>query len=274
MSSSSSTSLPPLPTDPQALRKLNAAQWKAVLEAPPQVAIQWMTAAARQGHAGSQAVLGQWLLEGRGTARNPGDAFAWFLKAAQQGDDTGMNMTGRCYENGWGVEPDLQAAIRWYRHAAIKGLDAGLYNLANQYASGQGIPRDDAQALALYTQAAQMGHAKSMTKSGRFHEDGLSVPRDLEKAMDCYRRGAEGGDFRGQYNYARMLAERGSVEASLDWLRRVPLTATPDFLEEAARLLSDSPDARFRAVAQEMLARAGQLRAAPTSGDGSPSGAQ
>ena len=167
--------LPPIPTDPQTVHKLTAEQWKAVLDAPPADATRWVTAAARQGHPGSQLLLGQWLLDGRGTDRKPHDAFAWFLKAAQQGEAMAMNMAGRCYENGWGVEPDLQAAIRWYRNAANKGLDAGLYNLANQLASGQGMPRDDAQALALYTRAAGLGHAKSMTKSGRFHEDGLTV---------------------------------------------------------------------------------------------------
>jgi len=240
---------------------MTAAQWQAVLEAPAPEAVRWMTAAARQGHAGSQALLGQWLLDGRGTARDLQNAFAWFRKAAQQGDAMAMNMTGRCCENGWGVEPDLPSAIRWYRQAAAKGLDAGLYNLANQLASGRGVPRDDAQALLLYTRAAGMGHAKSMTKSGRFHEDGLGVPRDTAKAMDCYRRGAEGGDFRGQYAYARMLAERGDADQSLAWLRRVPLTATPGFLEEVGHLLSGSPDPRFLDVGREMLARAAQLRA-------------
>lgn len=214
------------------IRRPTPAQWKAVLDAPPENGLRWVTAAARQGHAGSQAVLGQWLLDGHGCVPRPHDGFAWFLKAAQQGHAVAMNMTGRCYENGWGVEPDLKAAIRWYRNAANKGLDAGIYNLANQLASGQGVARDDAQALALYTRAAAMGHVKSMTKAGRFHEDGVAVTRNVATAMDCYRRGAEGGDFRGQYHYARMLAERGDTEQSLQWLRLVPLTATPAFLRE------------------------------------------
>lgn len=266
-----SPSAPPLalPTDLPALRRMTAAQWRAVLDAPAPQALAWLTTAAREGHAGAQALLGQWLLDGRGTtasAPRPRDAFAWFLKAAQQGDAMGMNMAGRCYENAWGVARDLGAAIRWYRRAADKDLDAGLYNLANQLASGEGLPRDDAQALSLYERAAGMGHAKSATKAGRHHEEGRGTAPDAEAAFERYRRGAEGGDFRGQYHLARLLAGRGRVDEALTWLRRVPATATPGFLDEVGRLLSDSPDPRFRAIGDEMRERAATPRAGTTIG--------
>ncbi|MBC7705772.1 MAG: hypothetical protein H7274_17745 [Rhodoferax sp.] len=51
--------------------------------------------------------------------------------------------------------------------------------------------------------------------------------QDLVKAMSCYRHGAKGGDFRGQFCYAGMLATQGKVLEALQWLRRVPETATP-----------------------------------------------
>ncbi len=257
------STLSALPTDPPTLRRMTAARWRAVLDAPAPDALAWMTDAARAGHAGAQALLGQWLLDGRGTAPRPRDAFAWFLKAAQQGDAMGMNMAGRCYENGWGTARDLVAAVRWYRRAADRNLDAGLYNLANQLASGEGLPRDDATALALYERAAAMGHAKSATKAGRHHEEGRGVPVDAEAAFARYRQGAEGGDFRGQYHVARLLAARGRVDEALAWLGRVPATATPGFLDEVGRLLSASPDPRFRAVGIGMRERAAS--AAPAS---------
>ncbi|QHJ00336.1 sel1 repeat family protein [Xylophilus rhododendri] len=248
--------LPLPPQQPQEVERLTAGQWQALLEAPATLALPWMQAAAALGHAGAQAVLGQWLLDGHGTTADAPAALASFLKAAGQGHAMGMNMAGRCYENGWGTPADPQAAVRWFRQAADRGLDAGLYNLANQFAAGTGVLRSDAQALVLYQRAAAMGHAKSWTKAGRHHEEGLATPRDAEQALEHYRRGAEGGDFRGQYHYARMLAERGRMEEALPWLRRVPATATPRFLEEAGRLLAASPDARVRAVSDEMLARA------------------
>ena len=248
--------MPALPTDLQTVRSMTTAQWKAVLAAPPEEAMQWVLAAADLGHAGSQTLRGQWLLDGRGADRDPAQAFTWFEKAAAQGDAMGMNMAGRCLENGWGVERDLPAAIDWYRQAASQDLDAGLYNFANQLASGEGLPRNEGQAFALYARAAALGHAKSMTKAGRFHEEGLGVPKNMAKAIGCYRQGAEGGDFRGQYHYARLLAARGETEQALQWLRKVPLTATPRFLEEVGQLLSGSTNSRFLVLGRDMLALA------------------
>src|SRR3546814_16703594 len=50
--------------------------------------------------------------------------------------------------------------------------------------------------------------------------------RDLDAAEEQYRMAAEGGDFRGQFNYARLRAEKGDVETALAWLARVRETGT------------------------------------------------
>ena len=219
-----SPSAPPLalPTDLPALRRMTAAQWRAVLDAPAPQALAWLTTAAREGHAGAQALLGQWLLDGRGTtasAPRPRDAFAWFLKAAQQGDAMGMNMAGRCYENAWGVARDLGAAIRWYRRAADKDLDAGLYNLANQLASGEGLPRDDAQALSLYERAA--GWATPSRRPRRVAitrkaGHGAATPSGL-RALPPGRRGRR---LPGPVPPRPPAGRRGRVDEALAWLRR------------------------------------------------------
>ncbi len=227
-----------------------------MLSAPPLQAAAWMFAAARLGSADAQAILGQWLLDGQGLQRNPEEAFKWFQKSAFQGHAMGMNMAGRCLENGWGTPVDLPAATDWYARAARKGLDVGMYNYANQLASGQAVPRDDVEALRWYQEAARLGHAKSFTKIGGFYEDGRTTAKDRPTAMAYYRKGAEGGDFRGQFNYAGMLAEVGRMDEALHWLRLVPLTATPDFLARAGRMLVQSPVAELRAIGQEMLGEA------------------
>ncbi len=255
-SSVSPPSLPALPTTAQELAAITSAQWVAVLASPAQEAAPWMAAAAKLGSHEAQAVWGQWLLDGRGMARNPAEGFKWFLKAAFQGHAMGMNMAGRCLENGWGTEVDLPAAAMWYRKAAHKGLDAGMYNYANQLAAGKSLPQDHAAALQWYRQAADQNHAKSMTKIGRYYEDGLVVEKDVEAAFFCYEQGAKGGDFRGQFNYAGMLAARGLIPEALEWLRKVPLTATPAYMRAVGPLLRDSAHAGFRAIGLQMLERA------------------
>jgi hypothetical protein len=43
----------------------------------------------------------------------------------------------------------------------------------------------------------------------------------------------------------------------LQWLAKVPETATPRYLRQAGELLLQSPHASFQAIGREMLARAG-----------------
>jgi uncharacterized protein len=165
----------------------------------------------------------------------------------------GINMAGRCYENGWGTEVNTLVAANWYRQAAKLGLDAGMYNYANLLANGQGVLQNATEALQWYRQAAALGHAKSMTKIGYFYEDGRVVAQDMAAAFTWFERGARGGDFRGQFNYASMLAARGQMDEALDWLRKVPLTATPGYKRLAGQQLLQSPHPAFRAVGQKML---------------------
>lgn len=244
------TALPPISPAP------TQAEWTTVRASPSAQALPWVQTAAAQGNADAQAVLGQWLLDGHGMERNPTQALHWFLQAAAQSHAMGMNMAGRCLENGWGAPVDRFAAVAWYKKAASLGLDAGLYNLANQLAEGKSVPQDHAAALALYRQAADLGHAKSMTKIGRYYEDGLVVEKDAEAAFFCYQEGAQGGDFRGQFNYAGMLAARGRLPEALEWLEKVPLTATPAYLQKVGAVLRDSGVAEFAAVGAKMLAKA------------------
>jgi len=252
-----STSIHALPTRLEDLNTLPADQWQAILASPPDQALPWVRTAAELGHADAQSVLGQWLLEGRGLDKDAEQALDWFLKAAAQGHPIGMNMAGRCLENGWGTAPDLFGAVAWYKKAASRGLDAGLYNLANQLAAGHSVPQDHAAALQLYRQAADQGHAKSMTKIGRYYEDGLVVEQDRDAAFFCYQEGAQGGDFRGQFNYASMLAERGRLAEALEWLAKVPLTATKAYLEKTGALLQQSGNAQFQRVGKLFLQQAG-----------------
>lgn len=242
-----------LPESAHDLARWTPADWQSVITGEPTTSAQWMLHSARLGHADAQTILGQWLLNGHGLNRDPVGALAWFLKAAAQGHPMGVNMAGRCFENGWGADADCFAAANWYRQAATKGLDAGMYNYANLLATGQGVKQDAAEALQWYRKAAALGHAKSMTKIGFFYEDGRVVAQDSAAAFTWFEGGARGGDFRGQYNYASMLAARGQMDVALEWLRKVPLSATPGFKRLAGEQLLQSPHPAFRAVGQQML---------------------
>ncbi|CAB3926498.1 Secretory immunoglobulin A-binding protein EsiB [Achromobacter aegrifaciens] len=201
----------------------------------------WIRAAAELGLIEAQTIYGQMLLDGAGVERDPEQGLTWFKRAAHADHPMAINMVGRCYENGWGVPRDDTVAAYWFRLAADKGLDWGMYNYAHVLRSGRGsVAQDPAAALALYQKAADAGHVKSIGVVGRFYEAGEVVEQDMERAFDCYQRCAEGGDFRGMFHLGRLLLLRGRKQDAVQWLVRVPETATPAFLQEANTMLQDS----------------------------------
>jgi TPR repeat protein len=252
----------------RALARVSHDELAAILSGPPTQAAAWVAAAAQNGIVEAQAVYGQYLLDGHGVERNVGEALTWFRHAARRDHPMAMNMLGRCYEHGWGTAACAPVAVYWYRLAAQAGLDWGMYNYASALALGNGIESDRAQALQWFQRAADLGHAKSLNFIGSFYEDGWEVAADIDVALDFYRRAAEGGDFRGQFNYARLMAERGDLDTALQWLERVPQTATAAFVAKMQEWLAASPVSAFRALGNGMKmgldANAAALTRAPT----------
>lgn len=236
------------------LKAVDQATLQAIVADRSPGAIAWLRAAAKQGVPRAQAILAQRLLGGEGVAADAGEAVHWFRLAAQADDLDAINMMGRCHENGWGTQQDLRMAAYWYRLAAERGLDWGMYNYANQLMNGSaanGLAADRLSALVWYQRAALLNHAKSINVVGRFHEEGWEVPVDVDTAFALYRRAADGGDFRGQFNYARLLLARGLLLQSLAYLRQIPSTATPAFMHNLRGWLAASASPAVRALIDE-----------------------
>ena len=233
----------------EAILAMDADEVKRRLAAPLEKRVPFLRVAAEGGVAEAQAVYAQMLLDGIGVEQDRHAAVGWFDKAARQGHAMAINMMGRCYDLGWGVAVDKVRAAQWFRAAAERGLDWGMYNYATALTLGEGVPQDREQALALFRRAASMGNAKAENYIGSFHEDGWMVERDLKVAAEHYALAAEGGDFRGQFNYARMLADAGRDDEALNWLSKVPETATPAFIVKAHAFLIASPNPTLRIAA-------------------------
>lgn len=159
------------------------------------------------------------------------------------------NMLGRCHELGWGTAPDPHAAAHCYRAAATAGLDWGMYNYATALTMGSGVPVDRAAALRWFVKAADLGHAKATNIVGGFYEDGWEIEQDIGKAEDCYRRAGEGGDFRGRFNYGRILADKGDVASALAQFELAARGSTPAFCQMMSAYLVSSPVEEFRQLA-------------------------
>jgi TPR repeat protein len=167
--------------------------------------------------AAAQLRLGRMLLEGTGVAADPAAALSWFSRAAAQGDAEAMNMVGRCLENGWGTPVDLGGAAAQYRASAQRGHDWGEYNFGNMLFDGRGVACDRKLAVQWYRRAARQGHGRAMNLLGRCLEEGWGGEPDPASAVLWYERSAETGYFRGQFNYAAVLAQYGQAAAAASW---------------------------------------------------------
>ncbi|WP_263408442.1 tetratricopeptide repeat protein [Terriglobus tenax] len=203
--------------------------------------LELVRAAALRGVAEAQVIYGQMLLDGKVVERNALSAFSFFERAAKGGNVMAINMVGRCLDQGWGVAASPHLAAPWFLKAAERGLDWGMYNYATLLILGRGVPEDRSVGLYWLRKAAELGHAKSINLIGGFYEDGWEVEQNRAEARECYRLAAVGGDFRGQFNFARFLAQEGETQRAFYWLRQVPKTATPAFLEKMRKFLAESP---------------------------------
>jgi hypothetical protein len=79
----------------------------------------------------------------------------------------------------------------------------------------------------------------------------VSSVRDRSRSIRGRRSGqrGRGGDYRGQFDYARLLLEAGQPEDALDWFARSVEAAVPAFCREAARGLGGNPHPALRAIA-------------------------
>lgn len=231
------------------MASMSPAQLRALLAGGAERTAPWLLAAAECGLAEAQLCLGRMRLVGQGGPRDEARAFYWFSRAARSGNVDAWNMLGRCHEHGWGAPADFAAAARWFAKAARTGDAWAQYNLAHLYLNGRGVRRDARRAFAWYQRAADKGHVRAMNLVGRCLEQGWGVGSDPAAAGDWYRRSAEGGYFRGQFNYASLLAAEGRLDEAMEWFSKALAEAPAESRAVMALALRRDSHAELRALA-------------------------
>lgn len=79
--------------------------------------------------------------------------------AAEQGDANAQCLLGEMYERGQGVLQDYMRAAELYKLAAEQSNAKAQYNLGNMYRLGNGVNRDYNRAAEFYKLAADQGYA-------------------------------------------------------------------------------------------------------------------
>lgn len=81
-------------------------------------------------------------------------AAEWYRKAADQENISGEMHLADCYRDGRGVARNVGQAADWYRRAAEQGDVAAMGTLGMLYVVGQGVPQSDADAYFWFDLAA------------------------------------------------------------------------------------------------------------------------
>ncbi len=255
----------------QRLLRMSGGQLHALLGCDATEAAEWVLSAAECGVPAAQLRLGRMLLEGCGYARDPAAAYGWFARAAAGGDAEAMNMVGRCHELGWGVPQNLMLAAASYRSSAATGHDWGQYNFGNLLFDGRGVARDRRAALRWYLAAAQQGHERAMNLVGRCLEEGWGCERRPAEAAYWYERSAERGYFRGQFNHALMLAQRGHGARAAEWFWKAAVAGDPALRRAIVATLGEAADRALRRVGREVQGMLDTGAADPRPGPGNTS---
>jgi TPR repeat protein len=129
---------------------------------------------ASTGDSPCQLQLGWHFEEGKGVAKNLGEAVRWYRAAAEQHNPKAADNLGNMYQLGRGVAKNCKTAVEWYARGALQNDHPSLYSLARMYQYGFGVKEDRAKAHALYRQAAALGNGKAREALATF--DRFSVP--------------------------------------------------------------------------------------------------
>lgn len=203
----------------------------------PDAAISYLKRAAQKGHAESQYLLGEVMIDPYGKLTNYPEGLRLLELAAAQGHGmarytlacTYLDGTGRpadpergvrlltafieehpypiamikladCYRDGRGVQRDYPYAVSTYMR--WQTLPSAQYRLSLMYHFGQGVAKDEAEALKWLQLSSACRHAPALHHLGLRLATGLGMDRDDAKAAEAFRKAA-------LQNYPPALTELG-----------------------------------------------------------------
>jgi TPR repeat protein len=167
----------------------------------------WLRRAAESGLPRAEALWGEDLRVGAGTAPDEAAAVAWFQKAAAQGEMLGEYELGAAYAYGRGGLAADPASARFYiERSAEHGYSLAQGTIGQMYATGNGLPQDYGAALKWFQLGAVQNEVRSLNGLGVLYLGGTGVVRDLVAAKMWFERAAAFGQPNAMHSLAAMYA--------------------------------------------------------------------
>jgi hypothetical protein len=154
-------------------------------------AARWFRRSADRGNlARSQYALGLLYARGLGVAKSDVEALLWFQKAADQGHLAAITQVGIFLLEGRGTRRDPERARQFLERAAEGEELNAQYTLGRMYERGDGVKKDLVEAMKWYILAAEQGHKQAIDK---VEDLSATMPRELqdratERVNEHYRR--------------------------------------------------------------------------------------
>jgi TPR repeat protein len=109
-------------------------------------AFHWMLIAAQQKHPQAAEHIGEFMVEGKGTPKDPAGALYWFQEALDRGRSSAAADIGLIHFEGMGVPRDSAKAVQYWRLGSDDGDITSMAFLGDAYRMGEGVPFDTRQA--------------------------------------------------------------------------------------------------------------------------------
>ncbi|KAJ1629786.1 hypothetical protein T492DRAFT_907374 [Pavlovales sp. CCMP2436] len=173
-------------------------------------AVRLYALAADKGHLGAQNNLATCFLLGEGVPQDYAKAAHNFILAADQGMAVAQFNAGQSYHLGRGRPQDDAKAARYFRLAADQGMADGQYLYASCLHHDWGIPEDDTQAARYFRLAADQSHVKAQFRLSVCLLVGVGVPQHVGDVPENHSMVAR---------YFLLAADQGESGAQLDIAR-------------------------------------------------------
>lgn len=182
--------------------------WRLIRRGKREQGMPLIEKAAKAGNADAQHVQGAVYLG----LENFTQAARWYRAAAEQGHANAQFMLGSLYASGRGVEKDLEKSVGWLRLAVRQRHARAELILGAIYIVGDGIEKDETEGFRLIKNAAQKGEVEAEFRLGGLYEAGQGVTMDLAEAIRWYRSASSKGHAMAQNNLAWVLSTNTKPE--------------------------------------------------------------
>lgn len=198
----------------------------STLFAEDQIDIETLRSQAAGGNANSQLALAVRYRDGKGIAKDNGEALKWAHRAADSGHAEAMDFVGSAFLRGSAVERNPVIALGYFKAAAEESSQAA-FNLGQCYFGAQGTEQDIPKAVEYWKKAAEAGHGRAAACAAMAYFSGEGVAPDAVQARRLAERAAELNDPSGLVVLGEMQFEAGELEAAkANWTKASKLRPT------------------------------------------------